>query len=1147
MKTYDVAELAQTLFEEAGDALFLFDPESEQILETNPMASRLTGFSRQQMLRLKVTYLFRSEVSGGIQRLRAAFRKTGLFHSQDGFFLRQNDGARWVAVNLSITRLHTEQEPLGLITARDVREQREAQAQLRKKEEQLRRVLSSVSDCLWSVEFNRQTGNWKMVYISPVVEAITGRPPSFFATLDRLYQIIHPDDLARVKLSHQRMLTELSHSEDDYRIIRPDETVRWVRASKQTHRGEEGSLRVDSVMSDITERVEAEERLRRNERQYRDLVETSNDLIWAVDESGAWTFVNRKAALAIYGLEPEEMIGRPFTDFLSPGLLERDLATFGRIKAGESIFQYETVHLRKDGTPVDLSFNAIVQKDEQGIVGGATGTATDISQRKKAEKALRESEERLHAFMDHSPALAFIKDEEGRYLFINRVFQARFQVRAEDFFGRSDDVLWPPKVAARLRDHDRRALEAKRPMEFLEQVATPDGVVRDWWVLKFPIQDASGRSLLGGLALDLTERRQAEEALRASEERYRLLFERNLAGVFRSSLDGRLLDCNESFARILGYSSPTDILSHRVGELYMEPTDRHELLSRLSENPILTNFELRMRRKDDTPLWILENVSLLQEADGDPILEGTIVDINDHKQALEALKASEAKYRVLIENLEQSIFLKDRDLRFVAANKNFCACVGLTEAEIVGKSDYDFYPVDLADKYRADDLQVMAEGRVLQIEEQNPQQEKMRTVRVIKTPVKDGNGKPMGVLGIFWDITDQVALEEQLRQVQKMDAIGQLAGGIAHDFNNLLTVILGNLSFVLGQKPVVADLAEEMLRNAEQAGVRAAELTQRLLGFSRRSMLRSEAVQLNRAAEETIRLLRRTIDPRIELMVETQPDCWPIKADPGMINQVLMNLCLNARDAMPQGGKLTLTTSHFVPDDKYLRTHVEAQPGEYVRLCVRDTGHGMTEEVRQRIFEPFFTTKGMGKGTGLGLAMVFGIVKQHRGWIVCESEVNRGTTFEVFLPRHIGEANATAIAGNGPVPFGNETILLVDDEGMIRNLGQSILRRFGYKVLLAEDGLKALEQCQRHGEDIDLVILDGTMPRLSGRDTLRKLAKQNPTLPVLFSSGYAAENQDLTGFPQIVGFIQKPYRVEDLGIKVREIFDKITSAPRNGT
>src|SRR5262245_57609216 len=270
MKTYDVAELAQTLFEEAGDALFLFDPESEQILETNPMASRLTGFSRQQMLRLKVTYLFRSETAGGIQRLRTAFRKTGLFHSQDGFFLRQYEGGRWVAVNLSITRLHTEQEPLGLITARDMRDQREAQALLKKKEEQLRRVLSSVSDCLWSVEFNQQTGNWKMVYISPVVEAITGRPPSFFATLERFYQVVHPDDLARVRLSHQRMLTELSHSEDDYRIIRPDNTVRWVRASKQSHRGEEGNLRVDSVLSDITERVEAEEQRQEAEKVLRD-------------------------------------------------------------------------------------------------------------------------------------------------------------------------------------------------------------------------------------------------------------------------------------------------------------------------------------------------------------------------------------------------------------------------------------------------------------------------------------------------------------------------------------------------------------------------------------------------------------------------------------------------------------------------------------------------------------------------------------------------------------------------------------------------------------------------------------------------------------------------------------------------------------
>jgi len=503
-------------------------------------------------------------------------------------------------------------------------------------------------------------------------------------------------------------------------------------------------------------------------------------------------------------------------------------------------------------------------------------------------------------------------------------------------------------------------------------------------------------------------------------------------------------------------------------------------------------------------VWVLENVTLLQGG-GAAVLEGTIVDLSAQKQTEEALRASEAKYRTVVEHLDQSIFLKDANLRFVAANPPFCGSLGLTEADVIGKTDFDFYPRHLAEKYRADDLVVLAEGRHLSLEEENLQGGRTRTVRVVKTPVKDDRGRVMGVLGIFWDVTEQRALEAQLRQSQKMEAIGQLAGGVAHDFNNLLTVILGNISLLL-PKADAADPERELLLTAEQASLRAAELTRRLLGFSRRAMLRAEPINLNHCLEETVRILRRTIDPRVRVEVKTRPDLWTVKADSAQVNQVLMNLCLNARDAMTEGGRLVLQTDHFVPDEEYLRMHLEARPGEFVRLRVRDTGYGIPPEIRPRIFEPFFTTKETGQGTGLGLAMVFGIVKQHRGWIDCESVVHEGTTFDIYLPRHVQhEAGAPRAAPPVPraAPAGKETILLVDDEPMIRQLGTLILERHGYEVLLAGDGVEALQvYCENRGK-IDLVILDLTMPRLSGRDTFRRLVEMDPGVRVLFSSGYS--------------------------------------------
>jgi PAS domain S-box-containing protein len=675
------------------------------------------------------------------------------------------------------------------------------------------------------------------------------------------------------------------------------------------------------------------------------------------------------------------------------------------------------------------------------------------------------------------------------------------------------------------------------------RVLRPDGSVR--WVrnsVRVSAGSEEGSLHFDGVVADITSRKEAEEKLAHERDLLHVLMANIPHFIYFKDRESRFTHINRAQAENLGITDPHGAIGKTDFDFYPVELAREFYADerRIVETgqPLIDKVE-RQTGVAETERWLSSTKVPAADKDGRIVgLVGVSRDVTEHQRAEAAVRASEAKYRTLIENLEQCIFLKDEQLHFVAANRNFCARLGVPEAEIVGKTDFDFFPARLAEKYQADDRQVLAEGKRLELEEENLSGGKMHTVRVIKTPVKDDQGRGVAVLGIFWDVTEQRTLEAQLRQSQKMEAVGQLAGGVAHDFNNLLTVILGNVGLLRVGRPLVAD-ERELLAATEKATLRAAELTSKLLGFSRRTAPRLEPTKLNASIEETVSLLRRTIDPRISLVAQPDPACWMVQADPGQMNQVLMNLCLNARDAMPEGGRLFLETGNVVLDEDTVRLQLEARTGEFVRLRVRDTGHGIPPDVLPRIFEPFFTTKDPGKGTGLGLAMVFGIVKQHLGWIDCASTVSEGTRFDIYLPRYIPAQQATADVGVARLPrHGHETILLVDDEAMIRNLGRTILQGYGYYVLLAEDGVQAVETYRRAKGRIDLVILDLTMPRLSGRDAFRQLLQLDPGVRVLFASGYSAEHVTEEERERIQGFVGKPYRPEDLALTVRSTLDK---------
>jgi len=701
------------------------------------------------------------------------------------------------------------------------------------------------------------------------------------------------------------------------------------------------------------------------------------------------------------------------------------------------------------------------------------------------------------------------------------------------------DAEWRSLVHPDDQRHAATALDAalhggpRYDVEY--RVVRPDGQERVVHSQGDAIEAEPGRpGRIFGTIQDITEFRRAQDELRASESRFRVFVDHATDAFFLHGRGGRILDVNQQACDSLGYTRE-ELVGMSPREIDLDTDFENTIGARLEAEQVLA-FDSRHRRKDGSTFPVEVRLRRFR-MEGRRFAVALVRDITQRKEAERALVESYSLLNAVVEGTPAAVFVKDVAGRYLMINSIGARSFGRTIEEITGKDDHELFPPGIADEIIEHDRRVLQSGEPQTLEETATLRGVSRVLLTSRGVYRDAQGRIIGLVGFSRDITELKRLEQQFRQAQKMEAVGQLAGGIAHDFNNLLTAIIGfgEMAFN-GLDP--GDPNRELLSEIRRAGHRAANLTRQLLAFSRKQVLRPEVVSLNALLCDVIKLLQRLISEDIEVILSADERLGLTRIDPGQFEQGIINLAVNARDAMPQGGRLIIETRNVEIDEAYASAHQEVEPGSYVMVSVSDTGHGMDEETRNRIFEPFFTTKAVGEGTGLGLAMVYGFVKQSGGHVEASSEPGRGTTFKVFLPR-VFDAEVTSAPAEEmtPIPKGHETVLLVEDEEVVRNLSRRVLQSAGYTVLVARHGSEAILLASQHEGPIHLLATDLVMPRMSGLELASQLSPTRPDMRILLMSGYPNEAVISHGVPPGARLLQKPFNAVSLARAVRQVLD----------
>jgi len=1145
----------------------------------------------------------------------------------------------------------------------DVTERRQAEEALRDSERRLR--TSQQTARIGHVDYNVNTGYilWSdMMYVLYERNRALGPP-----THEEVMALHWPDDVKRMEKHISKAVARGEPYALDLRVNLPSRRQAVYHAIGTPIQNEEGNvISITGTVQDVTERFQAEEALRREKEKFRMLVENLVDWVWQVDENGYYTYVSPQAE-NLMGYPVDEILGKSPFDFMLPSEVERVSPIFSKAAQSHArIIGLEDTLLAKNGSEVVFETNATPLINSEGTFIGYMGTCRDITEKRKAEEALKESQRKFANIFNSANDAIYIHDMQGRFLEVNQVGCERLGFRKSEMlqkFSMDIDV----QEFARLTEQRFRDIEREGKLTFESTHLKKDGTLIPVEISSKLI-DYEGKPCILSVARDITYRKQIEDTLRRNEATLHEAQAIAKIGSFVWDLRSDALEWSRHMFEIAGldpdgfYGNLQDTMLNIIHPEDVESVQRH--VSDMVQQKKTWPMEFRIVRPDGGIRWIRSGARFTFDENGMPVLSvGVHHDITEYKQAEIALLESEKNYRDIFENSHDAIFVHHAETGgIVDVNKTACNIFGysvdeLKELEIGDISSNDSpYTQNEALKwiYRAkiegpqkfrwhgkgkdgnsiwfenslnfakigDKERVLVFGRHIDdrikferererllsaieqagevivitnpdgtIQYANPAFEKTtgysaeeargQNPRILKSgkqdevfyrqlwetitagdtwqgrlvnrrkdgslyteeatisPVFDGQGNITNFVAVKRDITSELELENRLAQSQKMEAIGTLAGGIAHDFNNILSAIMGFTEMVNIDLP-------EGSRNKEDLGEvihackRARDLVKQILTFSRQSDSEMRPLRIDLVVNEALKMIRSSTPTSIEIQQNTKSDVPTVIADPTQVHQIMMNLCTNALHAIEdEHGTISVSLDPVTVDELGNEKTEVPQPGEYVRLVVSDTGKGMSQEIRERIFEPYFTTKNAGEGTGLGLSVVYGIVKESGGTISVESEAGKGTTFSVFLPAAQKSESVQATGRQSRLPWGKERVLFVDDEPSIADLGRKGLERFGYDVTIRQSSPEALELFRNDPQRFDLVVTDMTMPQMTGDELAKKILSIRPDIPIVLCTGYSKRISDSKAKEiGIRAFVVKPLTQHELASVVRRVLDE---------